>query len=260
MVEEIFRTIGTHGAARALVLMEQLGLLEVLLEPLSAHLRGSIEAHEEFERAPMVRHLAALGEMIGLRGEQPRPMVLACMFADLYLARARESDPERRAVLIRDLQNRGFARGECEQMRLLLDALMHMTALTRHVRRIARRPYYNEARRLLEFVAPVNGVGVGELDRFLAELNENGGIARRRFGTAEGQNGGGRKRKRRRGGRRHRRRPLEGAAGVAPSVSATIANGPAMTDTARFEAQDASPEAIEQAEANKPGCVNGRER
>ena len=220
MVEEIFRTIGTHGAARALILMEQLGLLEVLLEPLSAHLRDSLEASDEFEEAPMVRHLAALGAAIAAEGEQPRPMVLACMFADLYLARAREADMERRADVVRNLQSRGFARGECEQMRLLLDALVHMTTLTRHVRRIARRPYYGAARRLLEFVAPVNGVGVAELDQFVADLNGNGGV-RRRVTTAEAGNSAGRKRKRRRGGRRHQRRSGEGAVAGAASISET---------------------------------------
>jgi poly(A) polymerase len=252
MVEEIFRTIGTHGAARALVLMEELGLLQVLLEPLSTHLRSSVQANEEFERAPTVRHLAALGATIGLQGEQPRPMILACMFADLYLARARESDTDRRAEMIRNLQSRGFARGECEQMRLLLDALVHMTGLTRHVRRIARRPYYSDARRLLEFVAPVNGVGLAELDRFMAELNENGGF-RRRISVVDGQNGSGRKRKRRRGGRRHRRRTLEAMASVSEAAAGT----------SRSEARDTPPNVTEQAEAtiaSQAGCAQARER
>jgi hypothetical protein len=203
-----------------------------------------------------VRNLAALGEAIAMHGDQSRPMILACMFADLYLALAQESDPERRADVVRDLQTWGFARGECEQMRLLLDALVHMTALTRHLRRIARRPYYNEARRLLEFVAPVNGVGLAELDRFLAELNDNGGI-RRRINTAEGQNGEGRKRKRRRGGRRHRRRQLEGVAGAAARVSE------GTSDVARIQARDAAPALAEQSEAsvaNESGCAQARER
>lgn len=248
MVEEIFRTIGMHGSARALVLMEQLGLLEVLLEPLSRHLRSSMEAREDFALTPTVRHLAALGETIARHGEQPRPMVLACLFADLYLARARENDPEQRAEVIRNLQSRGFARGECEQMRLLLDALVHMTGLTRHVRRIARRPYYAEARRLLEFVAPVDGIGVPELDRFVAERNENGGV-RRRASAVEGQNGGGRKRRRRRGGRRHRRRAPEGVA----SVSEAAATKP------RLEARDVAAPA-EETVANETGCVRVHER
>lgn len=253
MVEEIFRTIGTNGAARALVLMEQLGLLKVLLEPLSAHLRGSIEAPEGFEQAPAVRHLAALGAAIAREEDQSRPMVLACMFADLYLARGRENDPERRMEVVRNLQVRGFARAECEQMRLLLDALMHMTSLTRHVRRIARRPYYKEARRLLEFVAPVNGIGVAELDQFLTELNENGGVIRRRTSALDGQNGGGRKRKRRRGGRRHRRRPMEGPLSLATSL--------AEADTAGAGASDASPALTDHTQANAAtACECGQQR
>jgi hypothetical protein len=220
---------------------------------LSAHLRSCVEADEGFHQAPTVRHLAALGDTIGLQGEQPRPMVLACMFADLYLSRARESDPERRTEFIRNLQSRGFARGECEQMRLLLDALVHMTELTRHVRRIARRPYYSDARRLLEFVAPINGVGVAELDRFMAGLNDNGGL-RRRISTVDGQNGSGRKRKRRRGGRRHRRRTLEG---TPASVSEAAAGAP------RLEPRDAAPTITEQVEASiasEAGCAQVRER
>jgi hypothetical protein len=231
--------------------MEQLGLLEVLLEPLSAHLRDSIQAREELEQAPAVRHLAALGDTIAVQGEQARPLVLACMFADLYLARARENDPERRVEVIRNLQSRGFARGDCEQMRLLLDALVHMTTLTRHLRRIARRPYYSDARRLLEFVAPVNGVGVAELDRFMAELNENGGL-RRRINFADGQNGNGRKRKRRRGGRRHRRR-MEAMASISGSVAGN----------SRLEARDVAPAVTEQAEASiasESECAQARER
>ena len=224
MVEEIFRTIGTAGAAQALILMERLGLLRVLMEPLSAHLRASAAAGEELERARTVRNLAALSEVIGAEGEQSRAMVLACLFADLHLRWA--SDAERRAELPRYLQSRGFARGECEQMRLLLDALSHMTALSRHVRRIARRPYYGEARRLLEFVAPVNGVGVAELDRFLAELTEHVGTNRRAVSPPAGvSNGTGRRRRRRRGGRRHRRQPAEGAASVSEGATAAAAEG-----------------------------------
>jgi poly(A) polymerase len=222
VVEEIFRTIGTTGAGQALMLMERLGLLEVLLEPLSSHLRSTIPSGRELDEAPAVRHLAALGAAIAANGDQPRPMVLACMFASLYLERARESGADQRAALIHFLHSRGFARGECEQMRLLLDSLVHMAGLSRHIRRIARRPYYGEARRLLEFVAPINGVGVAEVDSFLAELNENNGMPRRRL-AVEDQNGSRRRRKRRRGGKRHRRHTAEGPVAVAASDGDQVA-------------------------------------
>jgi poly(A) polymerase len=220
VVEEIFRTIGTAGADDALMLMERLGLLEVLLEPLSAHLRRSIPVEMDLSDAPTVRHLAALGRAISADGDQPRPMVLACMFAGLYLERAREGGADQRAELIHYLQGRGFARGECEQMRLLLDALVHMSALSRHLRRLARRPYYAEARRLLEFVAPINGVGVAELDRFIAELNEHNGTLRRRA-PIENLNGA-RRRRRRRGGRRHRRRLSQKPAIAGETATSTV--------------------------------------
>jgi len=262
MVEEIFRTIGTPGAAQALVLMERLGLLQVTMAPLSAHLRETLPSGEAIETAQTVRHLAALAELIREQGEQSRAMVLACMFADLYLHWA--ADAERRAELPRYLQGRGFARGECEQMRLLLDALVHMTALTRHVRRIAKRPYFSEARRLLEFVAPVNGVGVAELDSFVAELSEHSGTNRRRVNpetaAAAVSNGTGRRRRRRRGGRRHRRRGDGAAEGLGTVVAASV--NEAAQAAAEGRAQEAAgvdtaPEPI--GEAGGKECERARE-
>ncbi len=61
LVEETYRTIGQTGAARALVLMEELGLLEQLAPWLSEHLRA--EARPLIETRT-VRNLAALGETI----------------------------------------------------------------------------------------------------------------------------------------------------------------------------------------------------
>jgi hypothetical protein len=235
--------------------MERLGLLEVLLDPLSAYLRNSIPSGRGLDEAPTVRHLAGLGAAIAANGDQPRPMVLACMFAGLYLERPRESAADERAGLIQYLQSRGFARGECEQMRLLLDALVHMASLSRHVRRIARRPYYGEARRLLEFVAPINGVGVAEVDRFLAELNEHNGIPRNRVAAAESQNDSRRRRKRRRGGRRHRRRTPEGAAGGTASVSDAPAIGIDGEERGAPEGAERLEAAIRVAE-----CPEGHER
>ncbi|MGA2412023.1 MAG: polynucleotide adenylyltransferase PcnB [Candidatus Binataceae bacterium] len=253
MVEEIFRTVGTAGAAQALVLMERLGLLRVLIEPLSAHLRDTIKADEELESARAVRNLAALGDVIGAEGEQPRPMVLACLFAELHLRWA--SEPERRTELLRYLQSRGFARGECEQMRLLLDALVHMTALSRHVRRIARRPYFGEARRLLGLVAPVNGVGVEELDRFLTELADSGTYRRPLHSAGPVANGTGRRRRRRRGGRRHRRRP-EAAVASASSVSEASVPEAEVADAAA----SVTVEPIGEGDNAAGGCAEHRER
>jgi hypothetical protein len=130
-----------------------------------------------------------------------------------------------------------------------------MAELSRHVRRIARRPYYAEARRLLEFVAPVDGVGVAELDRFLAELNDHNGMLRRAASTA-GQPNGPRRRKRRRGGRRHRRRTFEEAADSITSVTGAV-----VSAAAGDKALDA-PEGAEQLEAgaSPAACADARER
>src|SRR5208337_3930769 len=57
VVEEIYRTIGQEGAARALILMEQLGLLEILLPRLSEHLRT---AGVPLESSPLVHNMEAL--------------------------------------------------------------------------------------------------------------------------------------------------------------------------------------------------------
>src|SRR5580700_9513942 len=80
LVEESYRTIGQTGAARALVLMEELGLLGQLMPWLSAHLKAEGLALKD---ARTIRNLAALGETISTGASPPHEVVLAAMFLDL---------------------------------------------------------------------------------------------------------------------------------------------------------------------------------
>src|SRR5260370_15891625 len=77
LVEEIFRTLGQSGAAHALVLMEELGLLEVLLPILSKRLRTSGSA---FGTSATVRNLDALGRAITAGGGTPLRFFLGLPF------------------------------------------------------------------------------------------------------------------------------------------------------------------------------------
>src|SRR5215469_1704797 len=53
-------------------------------------------------------------------------------------------------------------------MRLLLEALPHMLQPSRVTRRLIKRPYFAEARELLDLIAPIYGTTSGALERFLA--------------------------------------------------------------------------------------------
>ncbi|HXD91183.1 MAG TPA: polynucleotide adenylyltransferase PcnB, partial [Candidatus Binataceae bacterium] len=105
LVEETYRTLTIPGADRALILMEQLGILELLLPFLSEHLRDT-----DPNSAPTVRNLARMGAAIAQNGGVPRPLALACLFADFYLTRMRHSVPEDRFALVEALRARGFAK------------------------------------------------------------------------------------------------------------------------------------------------------
>jgi hypothetical protein len=58
-------------------------------------------------------------------------------------------------------------------MRLLLEAATHMILQSRLARRIVRRPYYSEARRFFELIAPTYDVEVAAFDRFLAQVSDH---------------------------------------------------------------------------------------
>jgi poly(A) polymerase len=218
LVEEIFRTFSFKGAERALFLMEQLGLLEVLLPKLSAHLRESADiAQRDLENTATARNLAALGNVLENGDEPSRPLILACLFADFHHVAIANAGEAQRLTLVEFLRERGFSRADTDHMRLLLEAATHMRMRTRLARRIARRPYYGQARQFFELVAPTYNVEVEAFDRFLAEARDQPprhrllvsattpGSAVRERDAAAASAPPGRHRRRRRGGRRRRR-------------------------------------------------------
>jgi len=218
LVEEIFRTFSFKGAERALFLMEQLGLLEVLLPKLSAHLRESADiAQRDLENTATARNLAALGNVLENGDEPSRPLILACLFADFHHVAIANAGEAQRLTLVEFLRERGFSRADTDHMRLLLEAAAHMRMRTRLARRIARRPYYGQARQFFELVAPTYNVEVEAFDRFLAEARDQPprhrllvsattpGSAVRERDAAAASAPPGHHRRRRRGGRRRRR-------------------------------------------------------
>ena len=170
LVEETFRTLSLADAQRSLVLMEQLGLLQILLPMVSEHLKLHAGA---LESSRTVRNLTALGEAIGTGFEPSRPFTLACLFADRYLTNANTAASKNGLDLAGALRgSAGFSRTDTEQMRLLLDALTQMITPSRLTRRLARRPYFAHARHLFEMVAPGINADVAALDLFLATQRE----------------------------------------------------------------------------------------
>ncbi|HZP44529.1 MAG TPA: polynucleotide adenylyltransferase PcnB [Candidatus Binataceae bacterium] len=164
LVEETFRTLTLPDADLALMLLQRLGLLELLLPLLAAHLAAA----PDLETAPSVANLTRLGALIARGIDPPRPLILACLYADLHLAQQRAANPGDRFALVDALRQRGFSRAETDQMRVLLEALTLIVTRARNLRRLATRPYFNDARRLFELVAPTIGDDPAELDQFLA--------------------------------------------------------------------------------------------
>ena len=175
LVEETYRTIGQTGAARALVLMEELGLLEQLMPWLSAHLKADARPLKD---ANTTRNLAALGETISTGASPPHEVVLAAMFLDLQTAGnpANYVPPLLSAIrsgkqfdLVGELRHRGFARADTDFMRLIIEAMPHLMRPSRRTRKLMNRPYFENARRLFELVAPIYGADSTMLARFLAD-------------------------------------------------------------------------------------------
>jgi poly(A) polymerase len=202
LAEEIYRTIGCAGGAASLALMEELGLLEVLLPMLSFHLRHSLGSTAS---APTLRNLTALMSEAG-GTELSHAFILAALFADLHLTNLRRCE-KIELPLVNALRQRGFSRADTEHMRLLLDAIPHFLAPSRMARRLARRPYFAEAMRLYRIIAPTYGGDVEGLERFLSEPALRQGNRAVRHSPRNGQipEGARPSRRRRRGGRRRRR-------------------------------------------------------
>jgi len=194
LVEETYKTLGQPEAAHALVLMEELGLLEHVIPILSAHLRSRRAMVAE---QPTVRNMAALGRAVAAGFAPDHSIVLAALMLDLYRDERRRA-AGRRVDLLGELRARGFARGDTEQMRLILEAFENLATPTRRTRRLVRRPYFPDARMFFEMTAPTYSIDASRMFRFLAD---SGGLSP----------GGARRRRR----RRRRRGPRPG--GAAPS-------------------------------------------
>jgi len=176
LVDETYKTLGQPEAAHALVLMEELGLLEHVIPILAAHLksRGATLAEQ-----PAVRNMAALGRAIGSGLSPDHSIVLAVLMLDLYRDEQRRhpgargrggaEGGTRRIDILGELRARGFARGDTEQMRLLHEAFENLAAPTRRTRRLMRRPYFPDARMFFEMTAPTYSIDSTRTIRFLAD-------------------------------------------------------------------------------------------
>jgi len=227
LVEETFRTLGQPATAQALLLMQEIGLIEPLLPFLADHLKKHLGDPAE---APTALNMKALGQALENGLAPDHEIVLAAIFLDFVRARAHQESDE--FDLLAELRGHGFARGDTERMRLILDAFEHLAAPSRRTRRLMRRPYFGEARRFFEMTAPAYGIDTGVLQRFLADP-ENFFVRRQAAATtneSEPPDGGQRRRRRRRRGRRPR--------SAANGVLVSIADGASDTDSDQVQNRD----------------------
>ena len=216
LVEEIYRTLMLANSARALFLMERLGLLSCALPMLSQLLRTR---HDVLGSAPTMRVMDALGRATEAGFEPPRGFLLACLFSDLYVVQAGDSASPHASHLGNSLRARGFSRADTEHMRLLLEALSHMLRPSRITRRLARRPYFPLARRLFELIAPIYSADSAELDRFLTTPPDQYRATRRqRSVPTKGDGSQPSPRRRRRGRRGVRNRQPHAKSGSGPET------------------------------------------
>ena len=247
LVDETYKTLGQPEAAHALVLMEQLGLLEYVIPILSTHLKSRDATLAE---QPAVRNMAALGRAIASGFVPDHSIVLAALMLDLYREEHRgprggaerggadraggdraggdhaggeRTNGAARVDLLGDLRARGFARGDTEQMRLILEAFANLAAPTRRTRRLMRRPYFPDARMFFEMSAPTYSIDPTRTLRFLADPDAFSANPTPADGTQPPPGGGHRRRRHRR--RRSRRGP--GAATVAQTAPSNDTNGAA---------------------------------
>src|SRR5579875_3554779 len=145
LVEEIFRTFTNAPPRRALLLMAELGLLEVVLPSLYDHLRGPLPEVvgelPDLAATNTARTLAALEAAIETGLEPSRALTLACLLSDLYLSRLNRPAPAVGEIpdLGAELRQRGFPRAEVERVRLLLNAVRRMNHPNRRARGLAQR-------------------------------------------------------------------------------------------------------------------------
>ena len=248
LVEETYRTVGQTGAARALVLMEELGILEQLMPWLSAHLKAEARPLQD---ARTTRNLAALGETISTGASPPHEVVLAAMFLDLMTAGnpATYVPPPLSALrngsqfdLVGELRRKGFARADTDFMRLMVEAFPLLMRPSRRTRKLLRRPYFEHARRLFDIVAGTYGADTAMLARFLADPQA---YLESRPETSRPEASGQPPRRRRRRGRRRpawARRENAAATGQGGSSNGVEAGGQhGSTDTSSEFPSDRDP-------------------
>lgn len=236
LVEETYRTIGQSGAARALLLMEQLGLLEQLMPWLSTHLKSEARPLED---SRTIRNLAALGKAVAGGLAPNHQTILAAMFLDQQQAPAAPPNGVHgRFDLLAELRHRGFARGDTEAMRLILDAQQHLANPTRRTRRLINRPYFEDARIVFELTAPNYQVDHSKLSSFLHDPESY--LGGRPAPPSAGQPGRRRRRRRRRGGRRWQEHRVA-AQKTAIEAPAPAANGAPATASEHVRNADSPP-------------------
>jgi len=227
LVDETYKTLAQPEAAHALVLMEELGLLEYVIPMLSPHLKSRAATLAE---QPIVRNMAALGRAIASGFAPEHSIVLATLMLDLYRDGAGavgvRGGGDRRLDLIGELRARGFARGDTEQTRLILEAFQNLAAPTRRTRRLMRRPYFPDARMFFEMTAPAYSIDPTRTLRLLADpdaLSSSPATSAARAGAADGTPPAAGDRRRRR--RRRRRSRHGGPARDSAAHGATVPSG-----------------------------------
>ncbi len=196
LVEETYRTLGQPEAAHAVVLMEELGLLEAVMPILSEHLKAGAGTLAE---QATIRNVYALGKTIAAGTVPERSTVLSALMLDVFRVQF-QRERSRRIDLLAELRARGFARGDTEQMRLILEAFENFAAPTRRTRRLMRRPYFPDARLFFEMTAPTYGIDISRTMRMLADPESFNAIQAPSSQPAAGERR--RRRRRRRGPRR----------------------------------------------------------
>jgi len=268
VVEEIYRALGIPAAARAFELMHELAMFDLLLPPLAQFLRASAEPVADSATG---RCLAAMGRRIGEGVEPLHSLMLACLLADLW---KRGMPGGEKIDLPGDLRARGFARGDTERMRLVLEALPHLTVPSRRTRRLLSRPYFNEARLLFEIIASASGADTGVLANFIADpdawLEARRGTELREPRLAgEAAVRGRRRRRGRRGGRARRRwrnaRAAAGDMGASHNGETRADQSGGDSDMARHgeptrAAVSSEPAVIESAAASAPDSTDFSQR
>jgi poly(A) polymerase len=234
LVEEIYKTLSSTNGTRALSMMHELGLLEILLPELAAHLNASGTG----DQCRTIKNMDALSWSIEKGASPSHALLLACLFLDLQWATVAENadGSSRQQVandLVGSLRARGFARGDTEQMRLLVSAYPRLIAPSRATRGLIQRPYFEQARELHRLTAENYGDATA-LERFIANPEKFSGIEHH----GANWNGSSRSRRSRQRWRRRGRRRSDSATSGGSAVEPTSAGAPREESDLRSSARE----------------------